>query len=356
MKLDVKRWILPAAVVMLTGHADAEEQQGPPIAMTPHFAFSSDLATNLNDALIVAGLARAEDDVELFEADDEKACFDELPPSARAGWSLAVDYYAEIVSPAGWQGRQQFLLRLDLAGVGEDPAEREDRDRRFLRIARGFMMAASPAYEQCEWPRQDAENRAWIEALLPHLEAHEGAIAERLARHFSTSWHGLPILVDVVATAPRVGANSIYLSPAGGHVLQSTQVRGAEALESVFHEASHTVMRRSDPVPQALVSAAADLEADPSDLWHVLLFYTTGEVVRQVLEGAGEGPYTPMLYAREHLWSGSWASMRQPVEEHWPRYLRGDRSLAEAATDLLSDLAEERPSEEVRPQPADAAK
>lgn len=345
MRIDLQRWILilPAVLMLLTGSADADERQRRAIETTPHFAFYSDLATNLNDALIVAGMARVADDVELFEA-DERACFDELPPSARAGWNLAVDYYAEIIAPAGWQGRQQFLLRLDLAGVGRDPAEREERDRRFLRIARGFMMAASSAYEQCKWPRQDVENRAWIEALLPRLEAHETSVAERLERHYATPWHGLPILVDVVGTVPRTGANSIYLSPAGGHVLQSSQVTGAAALESVFHEASHTVMRRSDPVPQALASAAEELDQDPGDLWHVLLFYTVGDVVSDALDQAGES-YVPMLYAKEHLWSGPWAPMRQPVEEHWARYLDAERSLAVAVTDVLSDLAAGRLSD-----------
>lgn len=68
-------------------------QEPAPLATTPRFAFCNDFVTNLNDALIVAG-----------------------------------------VSPVRWSERQQSLIRLDLAGLAEDP---DARDRRFLEIARG---------------------------------------------------------------------------------------------------------------------------------------------------------------------------------------------------------------------------
>ena len=64
----------------------AEEERRALVATTPHFAFHSDLATNLNDALVVAGGARNGGKPELFHTGSEESpCFAELPPSARAG-------------------------------------------------------------------------------------------------------------------------------------------------------------------------------------------------------------------------------------------------------------------------------
>lgn len=323
----------------------AADGDSAPAATTPHFAFYSDLATNLNDALIAAGAARNEGEPGLFaagsEAAPEAACFAALPPAERLGWNLAVDFYAEVLSPVGWSDRPQFLLRLDLAGV-EDGGDA--RAERFTGIVRSFIAAASPAYEACRWPAQDAANRRWIDALVPRVREHGPAIAQRLERYYGLPLHGLPIRVDVVPTARPTGANSVYLSPAGGHVLAASTIAEGDALEIVFHEASHTLMRRGDPVPAALAEAAARVGADlPRDLWHVLLFYTTGEAVRRTLEEAGETGYTPYLYSYERFGRGPWGRHRDALERVWPAYLAGDRPLADAAVALLE--APEEPAE-----------
>ena len=131
-----------------------------PGATTPHFAFYSDFATNLNDALIAAGTARNDGEPELLHSSAEGSCFGELPPSARAAWDRAVDYYAEIISPAGFLDRQQYLLRMHL--VGFDEQLEDARAWQFVEIARSFRAAATPAYEACRWATQDAENHRWI--------------------------------------------------------------------------------------------------------------------------------------------------------------------------------------------------
>lgn len=309
-----------------------------PVATTAHFAIHSDLPTNLHDALVVAGAARKDGEPELFHAGAEESCFAELPTSARLGWDLAVQFYAEVVSPGGWSDRPQFLLRLDLAGLGEEP---DERARRFLGIARGFLAAATPAYEACRWSAQDSENRRWIEALKPRLAAHGATVARHLERYYGTPLHGLPIRVDAVPTAPPTGANSIFLTPEGGHLVVSSTVAEEDALEIVFHEASHTLMRRGDPVPRALAEAARELGVElPRDLWHVVLFYATGEAVRRALEEAGEPGYTPYLYSYERFGRGAWGRHRDAVEAAWPAYLDGERTLGQAAADLLRALGE----------------
>jgi hypothetical protein len=326
-------------------------QERAAVATTPHFAFYSDLATNLNDALIAAGDARRRGRAELFHSGDgeaagaasiaaaEQQCFDALPAAERAGWERAVDYYAEIVAPSGNFGNEQLLLRSELAGLPGQASDAEDR--RFVEIAGGFRTAASPAYEACRWAAQDGENRRWIDELLLRLAAHEETIASRLEHLYQTSWHGLPLTVDVVSTALPTGASSIIIGPAGGHILVSSLDdgnQGTAALEVVFHEGSHTIMRRSDPVQQALDEAAEALEVQaPRDLWHVVLFYTTGETVRRVLDESGELGYAPYLY--QGLFERAWPQLQRPIESTWPAYLNGERTLQEASRDLLRAIA-----------------
>ena len=296
-----------------------------PVVTTPHFAFYSDSDTNLNDALIAAGIARKGGKPELFHSGAEVSCFGELPQSARAAWDGAVDYYAEIISPADWTDRQQYLLRVQLAGFDEEL--KGAGARQFVEIARNFRAAATPAYKACRWVARDEKNRRWIEELESRLAADELRISPRLEQLYRKRWTGLPIPVDVVETVNWSGANSILRDPAGGHLLISNSYQGPAALEIVFHEASHLLMGRGDPLRQALDSAASAVDLRlPGDLWHVVLFYSTGEAVRRILDDGGKSGYTPMVYAIFDR--GTWVGYRKALESTWRPHIDGERTLS----------------------------
>ena len=318
-----------------------------PVVTTPHFAFYSDLDTNLNDALIAAGIARKGGKPQLFHAGDEVSCFGKLPPSVRAAWDRAVDYYAEIISPADWADRQQYLPRVQLAGFTEELKDAEDWQ--FVGIAQSFRAAATPAYKACRWAAQDEKNRRWIEELKSRLAADEQKIALRLEQLYQKRWGGLPIPVDIVETVNWSGATSILRDPAGGHLLIAPgPYQGPAAVEVVFHEASHLLMGRNAPLRQALDSAASAVDFRlPGDLWHVVLFYTTGETVRRILDDREK--YTPMVY--EIFDRGTWDEYRQALESIWRPYLDGKRPLPEAAADLIEALRRPEP-----PQPGGYSK
>ena len=315
--------------------------QRTPVLTTPHFAIYSDFDTNLNDALIAAGLARHDKKPELFHSGDEAPCFDELPPSTRAAWDGAVDYFAKIISPAGWDSRQQLLLRWQLVGFDAEWRAFEGASE-FVEIARSFRAVAAPAYKACRWTAQDASNRRWIDDLKPRLAADEPRIAARIEQLYQKRWKTLPILVDVVETVSWSGANSAWSDSGQGDVLISNSPQGNAALETLFHESSHLLMERGDPVRQALESAAKAVDFRlPNDLWHVVLFYTTGEAVRPILDERDPPGYTPMLY--EIFGRGTWVAYRPALERSWRPYVDGRQSLAEAAAGLIEALRKPEP-------------
>src|SRR5260221_3944334 len=104
-------------------------------------------------------------------------------------------------------------------------------------------------------------------------------------------------------------------------------------------------MGRNAPVRQALESAASAAQWRlPGDLWHVVLFYTTGEAVRHILDEAGKPGYTPMVFAIFDR--GAWPGYRKPIESAFRPYLDGTRTLPEAAAGLVEELRKAEP-----PQP-----
>jgi hypothetical protein len=333
--MKIRSIILLGFGVLLSLPGDGQTPGRTPVLTTPYFSIYSDFDTNLNDALISAGLARKNGKPGLFHAGQEVSCFETLAPSARAGWEGAVDYYSKIVSPFEWSDRPQFLLRLQL--VGFDTAGQSAQDREFIETARTFRVAAAPAYSTCRWKAQDESNRLWIEEMRPRLAADGRKAAARIAQLYRKTWRTLPMVVDVVETVNWSGANTSWSDLGQGDILISSLPRGASAFEILFHESSHVLMDRGDPVRAALEDAAKAAQYRlPNDLWHVVLFYTTGEAIRRILDDRGPGGYTPMLY--EIFARGSSSQYREALEREWRPYVEGKRTLPEAAADLIGAL------------------
>lgn len=96
-------------------------------------------------------------------------------------------------------------------------------------------------------------------------------------------------------------------------------------------------MGRNAPVRQALEKAATAANFKlPGELWHVVLFYTTGEAVRRLLEEEGKPGYKPMLYGIFDR--GVWGEYRSALESTWKPYVDGTKTLDEASAALIAAL------------------
>lgn len=68
------------------------------------------------------------------------------------------------------------------------------------------------------------------------------------------------------------------------------------------------------------------------DLWHAILFYTTGEMVRRALPS-----YTP--YATTNgLWKRAWPMYVAPLERDWRPYLDAKVSFDPAISAIVKDV------------------
>jgi len=325
---------------MLAGETGLAQTVRTPVATTPHFAFFSDFATNLHDALITAANARRRKAPELFQQGVEKTCFDALPAAERAAWTGGVDYYAAIVAPSGYQGREQIFTRLSLAGVARLSDFSNDADRRFVEITASVRAAAAPAYERCRWSAQDAVNREWITNLSVLLERHERTLSERFSRVFATPWAALPFTVDVVETFIETGGNAQNLNPPGLHILVSRTAptaQGTAALETVFHEAAHFLMGGGNAVPTALRAAIKELGRPAfGDIEHAVQFYLVGQEMRRLFAQAGIASETHIEgFYRRGVYS---AQLRTAMEESWGPVVDGRRTVQEAATTFIRAL------------------
>jgi hypothetical protein len=267
-----------------------------------------------------------------------------LGADEQAVWTQAVEAYAgavgrSLVFDAG-------LLAVRDWAAGNGPRNAISEGDQGLAAA---VEAALPVYRHHWWNGHDERSRDWIASVIPMLGRIEEAVIPRLEAAYGGRWPDTPVAVDVVEYANPVGAYST-----GGRITIASgdgDNRMPQALELVFHEASHL-----DPLELPLRTAireafeAAGGEA-PDRLWHDVIFYTTGEITRIVLAEYGEPDYRHYgeggVYVRGERWPPELAAF----ENHWRPFLHsgsaqaGERrtALEAMARQLSTDRADSSP-------------
>ena len=147
--------------------------------------------------------------------------------------------------------------------------------------------------------------------------------------------------MDVASFASSTGAYTT-LEPLRVTVSSSdSRNQGPEALEVLFHEASHGI---ADSVEEAIFRECRQREKPiPRDLWHALLFYTTGEVIRPLaLNASNSGSSSSSGYVpyavREGLYKRGWENYLRILTQYWQPYLDGSVSFDDAVAHMVSAL------------------
>jgi hypothetical protein len=188
-----------------------------------------------------------------------------------------------------------------------------------------------------------------------------------LADIYQTRWPAERIRVDVTAVANYAGAYTT-LEPLRVTIASSdTRNQGAAAMEVLFHEASHGI---ATPVELAIARECRQRDKPiPRDLWHALIFYTTGEVIKPILDaqssdapasgaspndtlpsgstskttpdpgsqGSQDSEYLP--YAkREGLYQRGWEGYLTLLTRYWQPYLEGRTTFDDAIAHMASAL------------------
>ncbi len=269
-----------------------------------------------------------------------------LPRAEQQAWAAALDYYADALAD------RDLLFNQDMVNINNRLAEMETcadlSGRRVRQCTSGLreeliaaLEGAAPVYRARWWPEHDRSNRSWITSVGPMVRQFGGGLAQQLAATYRSEWPARRIPVDVVFYGGPFGAYTT-LDPV--HlIIASSDARnqGPAGLEVLFHEASHAL---SGAVREAIVrECRARSKPIPRDLWHALLFYTTGEIVKRALgaprapSASSPGGYTPYAY-RFGLYARGWSHYQRLLERFWQPYLDGQVEFDTAVARLVSAL------------------
>jgi hypothetical protein len=267
--------------------------------------------------------------------------------SQSADWAMALDYYAknfahrDLLIDDGMVMINDVLADLetcpDLSGKSSPSCASGLRPDMIETLERAAIV-----YHARWWSEHDRVNRAWIEAEAPLVRNMGGTLAAQLAAVYHSPWPRVPIRVDVVYYGGPFGA---YTTLDPTHITLSSadsRNQGPSGFEILFHEASHAL---ASSVEDGIVRECHAREIPvPRDLWHALLFYTTGEIVKRAFEspGAGKpagtgGSYTPYAY-RNGLYQRGWQNYQRALETYWQPYLDGKTNFDRALVSLVAGL------------------
>jgi hypothetical protein len=315
----------------------------------PIFEFHSGFWLNLHHFLYEQ--ARLEEQMQTSHGPAGKAgaapviVHDDSPPA----WRAALDYYRKNMAHRDLLFDQNMVL---INGRLADLETCPDLSGRTIASCTSGLQAnmiaalegAAPIYRSRWWTDHDRKNRDWIDGDAP-LVRHIGLpLAEDLSSVYQKPWQREPIRVDVVIYAGPFGA---YTSLDPTHITVASgdpRNEGLAGFEILFHEASHAL---AVPVQDAIAEDCRLRDIPiPRDLWHALLFYTTGEMVRRAAaEGKLQLPgaetkaasYTPYAY-RNNLYSRGWEDYLRLLEAYWQPYLDGRTDFEHAIRAVVAGL------------------
>ena len=266
-------------------------------------------------------------------------------------WDDAVGYYAANYANKDLLFSTELSQLKEQLGDFEDCDELSGRKRKFCDAGlptklTQVLESAAPVYRAHQWPEHDRANRRWIMRVAPLVREQGVGLSERLADIYQTRWPRQKIRVDVSGYANWAGAYTTADPLRVTIASLDSRNQGAEALEVLFHEASHSI---AETVQAAIIRECRQRDkAIPRDLWHALVFYTTGEVLRPVLGSsdgsagghdgsAPGGGYLPYAL-REGLYQRGWNDYLKLLQKFWQPYLDGTASFDDAIARMVSSL------------------
>jgi hypothetical protein len=261
-----------------------------------------------------------------------------LTAAERRAWEAAVSYYDEEVADLDLLFEMGQIRRLLITAQGALPTTG------LAPAHRKVLTEAAPVYRKYWWSAHDRANRAWIADTMSKIASLSPAVPDRLTRLYGTLWFRQSVRVDVVRVGAREGAYTSN-TPEPGHITISSSkpaIEGWMAAEVLFHEASHVLVR---PLIEAFAAQLRAQGKDSSDgaigsrnvdLWHVALFYTTGEAVRQALAARGI-VYEPYLY-KTGLFDRVFGRFRTPIETYWKAYVNNEISRDQAINNIVTAI------------------
>lgn len=313
---------LAIACLLLPVALSAQRPADPPIV------FRITFSNNLHHFLYVLGRAQnGEADARrdaVKNAPEELKALDGRSEAGRAAWQAAVDFYAAGPSKQDLVFDKALIRTTQALALSGDGVPNVDH------ALDAVLSRAAPVYNAVWWEAHRRADEARRDDLEKLVAQYGPALAKRLTEIYHTQWPSQPRVVNLSAYTNWAGA---YSTDNGLIEFSSTDpsIAGALGLEILFHESSH---QWDEEVTRRLSRVAASVQAKvPKALSHALVFYTSGEIVEELIPD--HVPYADKF----GIWSrGGMRGVKPVLDEYWKPYLRGTGTIDEALANVITHM------------------
>ena len=308
-----------------------------PVAEFEQIRFHSTFWVNLHFALHAEArrTLKPEPDPSRIEIPSPEPIAGDLSSAERMAWDEAVAFYGlSLASRDLAYGENMMAIQRALADSTDMLAE----SSALAADHRRHLLAAAPVYRRHWWTGHDRAIRVWIADVSARLREVGPQARQRQAALLESGWLTVPVRAEITffGRAYTMMRREVTLTTVSAG---DPNYAGWAGAEMMFHEVSHSLTGpdMSGPFEERIRrEAAAAGKKVPPGLWHLCLFYITGEVWRSELAARGVN-YEPYLYATG-LFDRSWKSLRASVETHLKPYVEGRVNAQSAFRALIEAL------------------
>jgi hypothetical protein len=325
--------LLLALVMPLT--AAAQTAQTPPRPASPvkgvardRFVFRIGFWTNLHHFLYVLGRAKNGDPLgqrpPVIGAPKDLEGLSDRSPADRAAWDEAIAFYAAGPSKKDVVFDKDLVAQTRALAATQDTADLPSTVDPPLAAA---LRKAAPIYRAVWWPRHLRADAARRDELQKLVAEYGERLVSRVTAVYLTKWPDTPRTIDLTAYSNWAGA---YSTDGGLIVVNSLDqsTAGSMGLETLLHEASHQWDEEIDARVAAIAAKVG--RKVPGILSHAMIFYTSGEIVKEVIPG-----HVPTA-EQSGIWRRSAGMVKPQLDRYWLPYLKGQGTFDEAVAAMLS--------------------
>jgi hypothetical protein len=197
------------------------------------------------------------------------------------------------------------------------------------------LQIAAVIYRKYWWPAPNESNENWIASQKERVQDLGPKVASAMTKDLHQQWPAAPIRVDLCYYVVALGYALTTLPPHTTFSSSDSSNQDLAGFELLFHEASHTL---ADTMINALSAEGYTQHKDVGDLWHSVLFYTSGVEIRRLLPAPEQASFTPYAYRYGVYTGGNWPKYRRVLETDWQAYLGGKINFSEAIHLVVAGL------------------
>jgi hypothetical protein len=196
------------------------------------------------------------------------------------------------------------------------------------------MQKADAFYQKYYWSEQDKKNRDFVLSKIKTIKSIESDVMANCSKYYQYDFDGKKFRIDLTDYATFFSAYTTTEPYVSAIISSTTQKHeGTQGIEVIFHEISHDMID-SVFIMQQKICTFRNLAFD-HNVWHSILFYSTGMFVKTALAKLGVDHELYLIKNKITDFNPEVKKMMNTIIDYWQQYLDGKISMQSAMEHIL---------------------